>query len=421
VRIEGDEIEGAMAERLAALQLERDERAGGSSVTESRLRSDRLRRLQSVPPCEFIARFDRVRDGCHLRLRHPGPLELTPPADEFVVAQAIGSLLDGLAWLHRHGVTHGAVGPLALVEGPTGGRLSLAGACSNTGAATPADDVYAAAALAFTLLFGEPPSPDAARDARLSDCASPAVARAIREGLDPVADRRPTARSLAALVRGEQWVPLADATEKEPLLGRLRTSVLNATHAVDRRWAGVAGGAVAMLLFVGGLTAAHRSEPTSPAAADPITEFLPPDERPPAAVARRAPTTMVVVAPPTATVAPTTAAAATTAPEVSVLSAAAETPPAPTTAAPPPRPAPPPPTTAAPPPPPPPPPPPTAPTTTRAAVAPTTRAATTTTRATTTTTRPTSGKGKKGKGGDANDASDANESLLGALIGILLG
>jgi hypothetical protein len=415
VRFEGEEFEGANLTSTVALQLERDD-TGRWCVFESGLRSARLRLLQGVPPCPSIAPFERVRTGHRLRLVHPRPLIIAPPAEEFVVAQAIGSLLDGLAWLHVHGVAHGAVGPTSLVEGPTGGRLSLAGACSNSGAATPADDVFAASALAFTLLFGEPPGGDAPHDPRLSTCTSPAVAEAIREGLDPIAARRPTALALATLVRGEQWLPEPEVVARPPLLGRMRATLSSAAHSFDRRWAGVAGGAVAMVLFVGGLSAARSDDTTRVAAIDPITEFLPPDERPRDVTLR--PSTTVATAPPTTAAPSTTAAPPTTEPEVAVLSASEQAP-APTAAAPPP-----PTTRAAPPPtqPPPPPPPPTtaapAPTTTRPVA--TTRVTTTTRPKTTTTTRanPNKGKGSKGKGSDDDDVE--RDSLLGTLIGILL-
>ena len=95
------------------------------------------------------------------------------PPDEFDVAHAIGSLLDGLAWLHEHGFTHGAVDELALTSGPTGGRLSLAGALSRRGNATVADDVFGAAVLAYGLLVGEPPGLDANDDPRLHFSAQP--------------------------------------------------------------------------------------------------------------------------------------------------------------------------------------------------------------------------------------------------------
>jgi hypothetical protein len=62
-----------------------------------------------MPPSAAIAPYERVRLGNRQHVIHPAPLDLAQPIDEFDLAQAIGSMLDGLAWLHAHGVTHGAI------------------------------------------------------------------------------------------------------------------------------------------------------------------------------------------------------------------------------------------------------------------------------------------------------------------------
>jgi hypothetical protein len=435
MRFEGEE--GAGAGRAPTLRIALEPGSGRSVVIEQGLSSARLRQLQQLPLCDTVASFARTRDGHRLRLVYPPPLELVPPVDEFVVAQAVGSVLDGLAWLHQHGVTHGAVGPTALVDGPTGGRLSLAGACSNRGDATPADDVFSAATLAFTLLFGEPPGDQATRDARLARCASPAVAEAIRQGLAPQPEWRPSAQSLASLVRGEQWLSTWDTPSKPPLLGRVRSSITSAALGIDRRWATVFGAAALLVVAVGGLVAAPQGDDVRVAAITPVVDLVAgdgatdPGARPtpaPASTSRASMTSAAV----DATTAPTT-----TAGEVSVLSAAAsqgapataaETTiaPAPSTSSPPP---PPPPTSV----PPPAPPTTTPPTTTHAASVATTRRPPVPTRATTTTREESENEGKgkggkKGKGGDDEDDDEDDDeggndatSLLDTLIGLILG
>src|SRR5437762_3670705 len=190
----------------ASVRRAHDTATGRVVVLERGVRSERSRQLQAIPKSAAIAPFERVRVNRRVQIVHPAPLEFATPIDEFDVAHAIGSMLDGLAWLHEHGVTHGAIDGLALTPGPTGGRLSLAGASSRDASATPEDDVYAAAALAFTLLVGEAPGTDAHLDPRIALSASPSVAEALRSGLHPVAAQRPTAASLATMVRGE-WLP----------------------------------------------------------------------------------------------------------------------------------------------------------------------------------------------------------------------
>ena len=181
----------------ARVQRARDTRNGRRVVVERGVRVARVRQLHAVPRHAAIASFEKARDDHRLWLVHPAPLELPTPIDEFDVAQAIGSLLDGLAWLHRHDVAHGAVGPLSLTGGPTGGRLSLAGALGERSGVTEADDVYSASALAFQLLVGD--VPHAYGDPRLDSCASYAVADAVRAGLHPDPSQRPSAALLATI------------------------------------------------------------------------------------------------------------------------------------------------------------------------------------------------------------------------------
>src|SRR4051812_22125526 len=108
-----------VADASSRLRRAHDTTSGRVVVLERGARSERLRQLQAIPRCASIAPFERVRDDHRLQLVHPAPLDLPMPIDEFDVAQAIGSLLDGLAWLHALGATHGAVDTMALTAGPT--------------------------------------------------------------------------------------------------------------------------------------------------------------------------------------------------------------------------------------------------------------------------------------------------------------
>ena len=257
----------------AKVRRARDTASGCVVVLEQGLRSERTRKIQAIPASPAIAPFYRVRLGNRVQIIHPAPLEFTQPVDEFAVVQAIGSMLDGLAWLHDHGLTHGAIDEIALTAGPTGGRLSLAGALSQRAHATPEDDVYAVSALAFRLFVGEAVGPDAQSDVRLAESASVPVADAIRAGLDPVASRRPSAASLASKVRGEYLPPLPETIIRRTPFVRLRAALEVWVAAAERvtSWAsqtirpyttrftaGIAA-AFAMILVVGGLAAAEQS------------------------------------------------------------------------------------------------------------------------------------------------------------------
>ena len=400
------EIDGADAD--STVRRAWDTFANRSVVLERGIRNERTRKFQAMPTNPAIAAFERVRIGNRVQVIHPAPLEFAQPLDEFDVAQAIGSMLDGLAWLHANGVTHGAVDATALTAGPTGGRLSLAGALSKRAHATAADDVYAASALAFTVLVGEAPGPDAQSDVRLAESASHPVAEAIRAGLEPDASCRPTAASLATMVRGEYLPPVHVALPLPTMLVRLRDAFAVGVASFERLAGSVAqvlrpyttratagiGAAFAMVLLIGGLaltdqrgTGAFADASSTPA--QPIV---------PDVVAARVESTLPTSSIPALAmisledvIAKHDAAAQQISPSVAVLSSATVTAqiPAPTT------------TTAAPPPPPPPPPPPTkpivvatAPTTTAPppptvapppVATPTTTTAPTTTRAATTT------------------------------------
>ena len=261
-RFEIDEVEGS------ALRRARETVSDRAVVLERGIRAERVRQFNRVPACPAIAPYQRVRLDKRLHLVHPAPLELASPAEEFDVAHAIGSLLDGLAWLHEHGFTHGAVDELALTGGPTGGRLSLAGALSRRGTATDADDVYGAAALAYELLVGEPPAAEAHDDPRLEFCSSPAIAEAVRAGLHPDPDTRPSAAALATMVRGEQLLPVAEHRPFENPITRVRAFVASLYAQVDRlstsfrphasKAAAAFAGGVAMIVVVVALAAADR-------------------------------------------------------------------------------------------------------------------------------------------------------------------
>ncbi|MEO5839366.1 MAG: hypothetical protein ABIQ73_07585 [Acidimicrobiales bacterium] len=188
-------------------------------------------------------------------------MDLSSPADEFAVAQAIGSMLDGLTWLHAHGVAHGSVDANALTDGPTGGRLSFAGACGVT-TASAEDDVYAASALAYWLLVAEPPGSVALDDPRLEHYASPAVVRAIRAGLHREPAKRPTAALLATMVRGEFLPPVSVTQIQEPLFARLRTALLVSVQTQTARVAAGVGGALAVAAVIGALASADQPGPT---------------------------------------------------------------------------------------------------------------------------------------------------------------
>ncbi|MEO8693280.1 MAG: hypothetical protein ABI658_07165 [Acidimicrobiales bacterium] len=239
-------------------------------LVERRLRSERLRQLQAIPPTAAIAPFERSRGDHRLQLVHPAPLALPGPADEFAVAQAIGSVLDGLAWLHAHGAAHGAVAAAALTDGPTGGRLSLAGAFA-TANATPEGDVYAASALAFEMLVGDAPGRDAPGDPRLEHCASPAVARAIRAGLHDDAAQRPSAALLATMVRGEYLPLLADTDGQDPFFARLHASVRHVLQTQAVRVAAGVGAAIVVVTLVAALSSADQAD-TTPTALRSLAE-----------------------------------------------------------------------------------------------------------------------------------------------------
>ena len=400
VRFEVDAADAASKVRRA-----RDTTTGRVVVLERGILGDRLRLLQSLPRCAAIAPFERARDGHRLQLVHPAPLEVASPVDEFEVVQAIGSLLDGLAWMHANGVAHGAVGALALTSGPTGGRLSLAGAFG-VATATPQDDVYAASALARRLLVGGAAGCEVADDIHLEQYASPAVAEAIREGLDPDAAQRPSAIRLATMVRGEFLLPISHVDIREPLLVRLRASLMQTVRTYGGTFAGIAT-ALAAVILVASLANADQPEP-SPLAISPSLA----DESPaPQVLSER----LERVPEPTSTVAPTTVAAIPA--ETSSTSVRSDPPaaalvaPVTSTAANEPRPT----TTATAP-----PPPPTTvvPTTVATTTAPTTRASTTT-RAATATTRPattTTTTAPKGKGKGKSDSAGGLFGLLDALL-----
>jgi hypothetical protein len=283
----------------------RDTITGRDVILERHLRSERLRKLQAIPPSTVIARFERSRSDHQLQLVHPAPMALPTPADEFAIAQAIGSLLDGLALLHANGVAHGAVNATALTDGPTGGRLSLAGAFGATNA-TPEDDVYAASALAFEMIVGVAPGADARDDSRLEHSASPAMTRAIRAGLDENAAQRPSAALHATMVRGEFLSPLPEAEIHDPFFVRLHAAVHHAVQTrVVKAGAGV-GAAIAAVALVATLSSA--GQPDTSATAMPSLAEEP-------APARVLSATVTRAQAPSTTVAPVTAAAA--APEAS--------------------------------------------------------------------------------------------------------
>lgn len=402
VRFEVDAADAASKVRRAL-----DTTTGRVVVLERGIRRDRLQQLQSIPRCEAIAPFERARDGHRLQLVHPAPLEVASPVDEFEVVQAIGSMLDGLAWLHVHGVAHGAVGALALTTGPTGGRLSLAGAFG-AATATPEDDVYAASALARRMLVDGAEGCEVADDIRLEQYASPAVAEAIRAGLDPDPAERPSAIRLATMVRGEFLLPISHVDIREPLLVRLHASLMQMVHAYGGTFAAI-GTALAAVLLVASLAAADQPEPPPSALSHSLA-----DESPaPQVLSER----LERVPEPTSTVAPTTVVAVSA--QASSTSARSDPPAAPVVApvtsapATDPRP----PTTIAAPPP---PPPTVVPTTVSTTTASTTTASTTTRRVTTTastTTKPApTTKPPKGKDKKPDDITGGLLALLDALL-----
>ncbi|MEO8697282.1 MAG: hypothetical protein ABI658_27505 [Acidimicrobiales bacterium] len=263
-------------------------------VLECGLRPERTRKIQALPPSPAIAPYERTRISNRVHVIHPAPLEFAQPIDEFDVAQAIGSLLDGLAWLHSHGVTHGAIDANALTSGPTGGRLSLAGALSQPAHASADDDVYAAAVLAFTLLVGDSPGPDVDTSLRLAESASPSVAAAIIAGLDPDASRRPAAESFATMVRGEYIPTVAESPRHSSAVARLREVLAIVVASVERGVASITqvarpyatratagvGAAFAMVLLAIGLAVADQrgteafADANSPAVESTVSELI---------------------------------------------------------------------------------------------------------------------------------------------------
>ena len=376
----------------ARVQRAWDTRDGRSVVVERAVSAAPLRQLQAVPRHATLATFKRARDDHRLRaaavtirhvnrLVHPAPFELPTPIDEFDVAQAIGSLLDGLAWLHGRGVTHGAVGPMALTTGPTGGKLSLAGAFGQPRGVVAADDIHAASALAFQLLVGD--APHGYADPRLDGCASYAVADAVRAGLHPDPLQRPSAALLATMVRGE-FIPVIGALpRRESLATRVAASLHQLVRSCATASAGI-GAVVAMAIVIGGLAAANQDNPSIvDAMTSPVDQLVTPAVAVPDAHAAAVPTTtgtLVAVEVPTTTIAPAIVSSPLVAATVSTTTSP---PPVTTAAAPPPAP---PRTTAAPPPPPP-------------------TTSTTTTRATSTTAPTTTkpGKGKEPHNGNNDD------------------
>jgi hypothetical protein len=384
---------------------------GASVILERGVRAERVRRFNRIPANPAIAPHQRIRLEKRVHLVHPAPLELEVPTDDFEIAHAIGSLLDGLTWLHEHGFTHGAIDEYALTSGPTGGRLSMAGALSRRGDATTADDVYGAAALAFELLVGEAPGADAHDDPRLDFCTSPAMTEGVRAGLDPDPARRPSAAELATMVRGEWLIPVVVTRSFVHPIARVRALATSASARARRiaadiretmspsaaRLSAGLGAAAAVLVVVATLAAADR--PGRASAFDASTAATTTIGADSTATATEAPAPTLRAHRPSVAVEDliaATAASMTPTTTVAVLaeSTVAASLPAPTTTVPPPPPTlrvlMPPSTTAAPP-----PPPPTAvpttagPTTTRALASPTTTRATTTTRITTTMRTPT--------------------------------
>jgi hypothetical protein len=243
---------------------------GEPVILERGLRAERVRRFNRIPPSGAIALHRRTRLDRRVQLVHPAPLELEVPTDDFDIAHAIGSLLDGLAWLHDHDFTHGAIDELALTNGPTGGRLSMVGALSRRGDASKADDVFAAAALAYVLIVGEPPGPEAHEDPRLDFCTSPAMTEGVRAGLHPDAERRPSALELATMVRGEWLLPVTTARSLEHPIARVRAlfagasmparciadTVCRSLSPPAARLSAGLGAAAALLVVLGTLAAA---------------------------------------------------------------------------------------------------------------------------------------------------------------------
>ncbi|WP_182111375.1 protein kinase [Actinotalea sp. JY-7876] len=127
------------------------------------------------------------------------------------VVTALVPLADALAALHERGLTHGDVAPanvvvedgrpvlvdLVLGDDPfEGGTVGYAAPERSRGA-TPAGDVHALGRLGIALL-GPPDPPDAR--GRVGDPARTAVRDVLRRAGDPVAEARPTAAELAALL-----------------------------------------------------------------------------------------------------------------------------------------------------------------------------------------------------------------------------
>ncbi|HJU51201.1 MAG TPA: serine/threonine-protein kinase [Acidimicrobiia bacterium] len=181
----------------------------------------------------LVTMFDTGVDqhGPYLVMELVSGPTLAAPGREISVSEAIGigaQLADALAAVHEAGVVHRDVKPANVILSPDGPRLTDFGIASieegtseltlpgtvlatpsfgapevlEGGAPTPASDVFSLAALIYGLISGRPAFADTNRADPPPPLADAALDRVLRPALAAEPGQRPSARELAAGLRG---------------------------------------------------------------------------------------------------------------------------------------------------------------------------------------------------------------------------
>ena len=181
----------------------------------------------------LVTMFDTGVDqnGPYLVMELVSGPTLAAPGREISVSEAISigsQLADALATVHEAGVVHRDVKPANVILSPDGPRLTDFGIASIEegtseltlpgtvlatpsyaapevlagGAPTPASDVYSLAALIYGLIAGRPAFADNNRADPPAPLADAAIDRVLRPALAAEPGQRPSARELAAGLRG---------------------------------------------------------------------------------------------------------------------------------------------------------------------------------------------------------------------------